>query len=177
MTTVRFRILPAARLSAPERSAVLGLCSAAYEVDFAPLMEAFHEPVHLLAYDSGVLVSHALWVTRWLQPGGLPPLRTAFVEAVATAPMRQGEGIGTALMREVNHAIATYDLGGLCPAQPGLYERAGWEHWQGPLSIRLPAGGLLPTPQEQIMILRLPATPLLDPRWPLSAEWRVGELW
>jgi aminoglycoside 2'-N-acetyltransferase I len=37
---------------------------------------------------------------------------------------------------------------------------------------------MLPTPaEEQVMILRLPKTPPLDPNAPLSAEWREGELW
>ena len=36
---------------------------------------------------------------------------------------------------------------------------------------------LLPTPEEQVMVLRLPKTPPLDLELPLSAEWREGEVW
>jgi hypothetical protein len=36
----------------------------------------------------------------------------------------------------------------------------------------------LPTPDEQVMVLRLPRTPAgLSLDAPLSAEWREGEFW
>jgi aminoglycoside 2'-N-acetyltransferase I len=107
-------------------------------------------------------------VTRWLQPGDGPRLRTAYVEMVATEPGFQRRGFAT--------AVHDFDLGGLCPAAPGLYARLGWVFWRGPLSIRTPEG-LAPTPEERIMILRLPKTPALDLDLPLSAEWRQGEVW
>jgi aminoglycoside 2'-N-acetyltransferase I len=37
--------------------------------------------------------------------------------------------------------------------------------------------GVLGTPDEQVMVLRLPRTPLLDLDAALTAEWRPGELW
>jgi len=52
----------------------------------------------------------------------------------------------------------------------------GWQSWRGPLAIRTEAG-LLATPGEAVMILRLPHTPPLALDGPLSAEWRIGELW
>jgi hypothetical protein len=57
-----------------------------------------------------------------------------------------------------------------------MYARLGWEFWRGPLFIRR-AGRLIPTPDEEVMILRLPKTPPLDLEAPLSVEWREGELW
>jgi aminoglycoside 2'-N-acetyltransferase I len=103
-------------------------------------------------------------------------LRTAYVEAVATEPAFQRRGFATAVMQRVAHAIGDFDLGGLSPSEVGFYERLGWELWRGPLSIRS-AAGLIPTPNERVMILRLPRTPPLDLHSPLSAEWREGELW
>ena len=42
----------------------------------------------------------------------------------------------------------------------------------------VPSTALQPTPDETVMILRLPRTPPdLDLDAPLSAEWRRGELW
>jgi aminoglycoside 2'-N-acetyltransferase I len=58
----------------------------------------------------------------------------------------------------------------------GGYARLGWELWRGPLFVRTDAG-LMPTPDEEVMILRLPRTTPLDLDSPLSAEWREGELW
>jgi aminoglycoside 2'-N-acetyltransferase I len=122
------------------------------------------------------MVSHAMWVTRWLQPGNQPPLRTAYVEMVATDPPFQGRGFASAVMRRLATAIDDFELGGLCPAEPMLYTKLGWVFWQGPLFIRTQEG-LVSTPEENIMILRLPKTPLLDLTLPLSGEWREGELW
>jgi hypothetical protein len=52
----------------------------------------------------------------------------------------------------------------------------GWELWRGPLATRTDAG-LVPTPDEEVMILRLARTPALSLDEPLSVEWRVGEVW
>jgi aminoglycoside 2'-N-acetyltransferase I len=85
-------------------------------------------------------------------------------------------GYASAVMKRLARAIADYDLGALDPAEPELYARLGWVFWRGPLFIRMD-GELLPTPDERVMILRLPKTPPLDLDAPLSAEWRPGELW
>ena len=156
---------------------ITAMCTCAYEEDFAAFMKAFSRSVHVLAWLGSDPVSHALWVTRWLQPGDSRPLRTAYVEAVATEPTFQGRGFATAVMRQLADSIIDYQLGGLSPCNPSFYRRFGWELWQGALFIRKD-DGLLPTPEdEQIVILRLPATPELDMTACLSAEWREGELW
>lgn len=174
--TLKLEIIPGARLSTPQRAEILSLCHRAYEADLGPIFNTFSDATHVIARLDQGIVSHALWVTRWLQPGNLPPLRTAYVELVATEPSLQGRGFASAVMRRLADAIQDYELGGLCPAELGLYEKSGWELWQGPLFIRS-ADGLLATPEERAMILRLPATPPLDLDEPLSAEWREGELW
>lgn len=134
------------------------------------------DSVHVLVRFNGTLVSHACWVTRWLQPEGSPPLRTAYVEAVATEPAFQRRGFGTAAMRRVAKEIRAYPLGGLSTGSPGFYARLGWEPWRGPSAIRTPSG-LFDTTGERIMILRTPLTPPLDVTTLLTAEWREGKLW
>ncbi|MBN1147265.1 MAG: GNAT family N-acetyltransferase [Anaerolineales bacterium] len=152
------------------------LCNRAYEEDVRPLFATFVDATHVLGFLGKALASHAMWGDRWLQPGDGDPLRSAYVEMVATEPHLQRRGYATAVMRRLASAIRGYDLGALCPAEPGLYTRLGWVFWRGPLFIRSP-DGLIPTPDESIMILRLPKTPALDLDQPLSAEWRAGELW
>ena len=163
-------------LSSIDRSVVIDLCSRAFEMDFAVLFNTFEEPTHVLAKLDGVLVSHALWVTRWLQAGTGPLLRTAFIEAVATDPAYQGRGYATQVMRTLQAAIADYDLAGLSTGISGFYARLGWQIWRGPLFVRTEVGPLA-TPGDSVMVLPLPRTPTLDFDGPLSAEWRVGELW
>jgi aminoglycoside 2'-N-acetyltransferase I len=171
-----FEVIQGGTLSERERCEVLALCSCAYRTDYEPLFRTFAGAAHILARQDGALVSHALWVTRCLQCGTLPPLRTAYVEAVATEEAYRRRGFATAVMQRLAAEIRGFELGGLSPAYPGLYARLGWELWRGPLFIRAP-DGLLPTPGEEVMILRLPKTPALDLDAPLSAEWREGELW
>jgi len=79
-------------------------------------------------------------------------------------------------MKRAAGSIVDFQLGALCPATPDLYARLGWVFWRGVLSIR-ESRGLLPTPDEKVMILRLPKTPPLDLDAALAAEWRPGELW
>ena len=158
------------------RAEILALCTRAYQVDFEVFYHTFIDPTHVLAYLDGQLVSHALWVERWLQPQDLPALRTAYVEAVATEPEYQGRGLASGLLRFLATQIQAYDLGGLSPSAASFYERLGWESWRGLLYIRAETGLML-TPEEEVMILRLPRTPSLDLDTSLSAEWREGELW
>jgi GNAT superfamily N-acetyltransferase len=171
-------------LTAEQQEEIIDLCSRAYQEDYEELFRSFPETTHILARLQGAsarrpgpLVSHALWVTRWLQAGELPPLRTAYIETVATEEAFRGRGYASSVMNLAARQIQAFDLGGLSPAETTLYARLGWAYWRGPLSIRTPQG-LLPTPGERVMILRLPNTPPgLHLDMPLSAEWREGELW
>jgi aminoglycoside 2'-N-acetyltransferase I len=170
-------------LTPEERTEILDLCSLAYGEDYEPFYRTFQGPVHVLGRMHGELVTHALWITRWLEvgeseryPEGLGLLRTAYVEAVATHPTHRHAGFATTVMQRLAREIQGYDLGALSPGAPELYTRLGWEPWQGPLHVRAD-GELQPTPDEQIMVLRLPGTPPLDLDAALSCEWREGEIW
>ena len=108
-------------------------------------------------------------------------MRTAYVEAVATAPGHQRRGIATTVLQRLVDVVAadpTWQLAALSPSDAAFYERLGWELWRGPLAIRRD-GHLEPSPDdEQVMIRRLPRTPAtLDLTALLTAEWREGELW
>lgn len=171
-----FEIIPAHALTSEQRQTILDLCTAAYAEDFRPYLDLMGDATHVIASVDGQWVSHAAWVTRWLQPAGYPLLRTAYVEAVATLPAYQERGLGSAVLRQLAAAIAGFDLGSLSPSDPAYYVRLGWVLWQGPLAIRTDQG-LLDTPGERVMILYLPHTPALDITSLLTAEWREGELW
>jgi len=69
------------------------------------------------------------------------------------------------------------ELGLLSPSDAAFYARLGWECWRGPLSVRVGAR-LVPTPDEEVMALRLPRTPTpLDLSLPLAVSWRLGDVW
>jgi aminoglycoside 2'-N-acetyltransferase I len=163
------------------RDEIIGLCESAYDEDFSHLFDQLPGSVHVLARDDrGSLLSHAEFVPRWLQPAGHGVLRTTYVEAVATAPGHQRQGLATAVLQRLADVVAadpTWDLAALSPSDADFYERRGWELWRGPLAIRRD-GHLEASPaDEQVMIRRLPRTPTLDTTVLLTAEWREGELW
>jgi aminoglycoside 2'-N-acetyltransferase I len=175
-------IIPGEALDGGVRTQIIRLCELAYQEDFSKLFEQFSESIHVMARDEcGVLLSHAEFVPRWLHPAGLPVLRTAYVEAVATAPDARRSGLATAVLQRLAEAVAadtTWELAALSPSDAAFYERRGWELWRGPLAIRRDRH-LEPSPEdEQVMIRRLPRTPVtIDTTVLLTAEWREGELW
>lgn len=171
------QIIPTVALTAAQQAAIIELCTRAYQEDFTPYLAALTDGVHVLAYNEDILVSHAMWVTRWLQVGIEPLRRTAYVEAVATEPAYQHRGYATLVLRRLADEIQTFDIGALSPSDQAFYARLGWEGWRGPLAVRSDRG-LIATPDEQVMILRLPNTGPVDLHAPLSIEWRAGdEVW
>ena len=182
MVPARIEVVTADALGAAARAEIIALCESAYGEDFTRLFEDFPGSTHVIARDErGAIVSHAEWVTRWLQPAGHPVLRTAYVEAVATAPDHQRRGFATAVLRHLGEALAAdpaWELAALSPSDSAFYACLGWELWRGPLGIR--RGDIIePTDaDEEVMILRLPRTPAtLATTSLLTAEWRAGEPW
>lgn len=165
-------------LNAATRAAIIDLCILAHqEEDFRNLFTYIPAGgTHVLAYRAQALVSHAVVTTRWLQSAGQPRLKTAYVDAVATLPAYQRQGIGSTLMRHLDLGIAEYDIGCLETDRLSFYTQVGWEEWRGPLAGRK-GPELLPTPEQKgIMILRLARTPPLDLDGPLTIEYD-GRIW
>jgi GNAT superfamily N-acetyltransferase len=161
------------------REAVIQVCVAAHqEDDFKKLF--LYIPSggrHFIGYRGAELVSHAVVTTRWLQPEGMPELKTAYVDAVATLPAYQGQGCASAVMRRLASGIDDYTIACLETDRPGFYRRLGWEAWRGPLAGRSEQG-LIPTPdQKGVMVLRLPHTPALDLDRGLTIECQGGRIW
>jgi aminoglycoside 2'-N-acetyltransferase I len=134
--------------------------------------------VHVLVEDAGEILSHGSVVERTLEIDGAP-VRTGYVEAVATWPRHQGRGHASLVMQEIGEIVrADYPLGALSTPVPGFYERLGWERWLGPTGVRTQTG-TEPTPDGDggIMILRTPTSPPLDVTATISCEWRDGDVW
>ena len=165
-------------LNAETRTSIIHVCRTAHQEDeFTHLFSYIPSGgIHVLAYWEHELVSHAVATTRWLQPEGLPLLRTAYIDAVATLPAYQGQGIGSTLMRHLATVLSDFEMACLQTERVSFYARLGWEVWRGPLAGRR-ATELLPTPDEQgIMILRLARTPPLDVERLLVVEYD-GRIW
>jgi aminoglycoside 2'-N-acetyltransferase I len=164
----------------PTRDAVCRLCIEAHQMPgFCRLFYYLpSDGLHVLAYKGRTLVGHALVTTRWLQPENLPVLRTGYVDAVATSPAYQGQGIGSAVMQQLAAGIADdYEIACLETERESFYARLGWETWRGSLAGR-GEDGLVPTPKQTgVMILRLPRTPPLNLDSLLTIECQSARIW
>ena len=133
---------------------------------------------HVVVDVEGRIVAHAAVVERDLHVAGRP-IRTGYVEAVATSPDRQGSGFGTLAMVEIGSIIAAeFELGALGTGGHHFYERLGWRTWRGPSFVRT-ATGDEETPDDDgyIMVLVTPTTGPLDPTTTISCDWRAGDVW
>jgi len=180
---LRLRQLATHELTRSETVAIRALMSAAFDSDED---EQFSDDdwqhavggVHFVLELDGEIVAHAAVVEREIHVGGRP-LRTGYVEAVATAPERQGIGLGSIVMTEVSdHIRECFDLGGLGTGRQSFYGRLGWRVWAGPTSVRTD-GGEQPTPDEDgyVMVLATPTSPPLDVSSSMSCDWRPGDVW
>jgi aminoglycoside 2'-N-acetyltransferase I len=134
--------------------------------------------VHFVLDVAGEIVAHASVVERDLHIGGRP-VRTGYVEAVATEPERQGAGFGSLVMTDVTTWIKDrFELGGLGTGRQGFYLRLGWLTWIGPSSVRM-GDNERPTSEDDgyIMVLPTPSSPPLDLTLPISCEWRPWDVW
>jgi aminoglycoside 2'-N-acetyltransferase I len=134
--------------------------------------------VHFILEIGGAIVGHGSVVERWLHIGDVP-VRTGYVEAVAVEPARQGEGLGTQLMREVTAYIRDgFEMGALGTGSHDFYERLGWRTWRGPTSYRTEDGQIRTSDDDgYVLALETPASPALDLDAPISCEWRPGDSW
>ena len=181
--TARLRILPTSDLTDAEIVAIRALMDDAFgddpedaftEEDWAHTIGGRHFVLDL----AGELVTHASVIERELHVGGRP-LRTGYVEAVATSPAHEGAGHGSQVLEAVSaHIRAEYDLGALGTGRHHFYERLGWETWHGPAFVRGPDGLVRTTDEEgYILVLRTPSSPAFELTDTLSCEWRTGDVW
>src|SRR5437588_3308685 len=147
-------------LNAETRASIIHVCRTAHqEDDFTHLFSYIPSGgIHVLAYWEHVLVSHAVATTRWLQPEGLPLLRTAYIDAVATLPAYQGQGIGSTLMRHLATVLSDFEMACLQTERVSFYSRVGWEVCRGPLACRRNTARLSTPGHKRVMILRFAAT-------------------
>ena len=54
---------------APEHLAEIhALCNRTYDADLEPLFHTFTDATHVIGRWGSAIVSHEMWMTRWLQP-------------------------------------------------------------------------------------------------------------
>jgi aminoglycoside 2'-N-acetyltransferase I len=134
--------------------------------------------LHFVLDLDGEIVAHASVVERQIHVDG-HPLRTGYVEAVATAPDRQGAGLGSVVMTDVTSYIEDgFELGALGTGRHRFYERLGWLTWAGPSFVRTRDGDQRTAGEDgYILVLPTASSPQLDLTASISCEWRPGDVW
>ncbi|WP_081763240.1 GNAT family N-acetyltransferase [Imhoffiella purpurea] len=173
---MKIEIKPSSNLSTALKDELIRLCTEAYEEQYEEILDELGPATHLLGFIEERLIAHALYINRNLQTNDRS-FRTAFVEAVAVLPELQGQGFGSKIMSAIPKLLNSFDLAALSPSEESFYSRLGWELWKGPLFYRSLHGEQIETPDEQVMIYRLPLTGDLDLNSSLSCEWRKGDIW
>ena len=133
---------------------------------------------HVVVIEEGAVLSHAAAVPRTLEVAGRP-LRSGYVEGVATAPGRHGEGLGSFAIWQLDRLLRReFEIGALSTGRHNFYERLGWERWRGPTYVRR-GPELIRTEDEDdaLMVLRFGPSLALDLTEPISCEARTGDDW
>jgi len=135
--------------------------------------------VHVLARDSGRLVGHASAVPRRIRFGDGPWHTVGYVEAVATDPDRQGEGIGRRVMGRLRDEISSRWPAALLSTgrARGFYQLLGWERWGGVSYTRTAEGVVLDGEHGGLMVLRLDRSVVPDVSVSVTCEDRTGDAW
>jgi aminoglycoside 2'-N-acetyltransferase I len=133
---------------------------------------------HVVVVDGGAVVSHAAVVPRVIHVADRP-LSTGYVEAVATAPGRQREGLGALAMGEFATVLRReFEMGALSTGLHEFYERLGWERWQGPTFVRTGPETIRTEDEDDgVMVLRFGPSRDIDLAAPISCQARPGDDW
>ena len=174
------RVARSGELTASDWDALTALCQLAFNESWDGAWDSIGPGIHVIASEGQGPIAHAAVVDRPLYVGA-DTLPTGYVEAVAVLPDRQGTGLGTLVMTEINRLLdATYQLGALSTGRHGFYERLGWLRWRGPSWVRHSDGRRERSADEDdgIMVRPTPSTPApLDLQGPIEVDWRPGDVW
>ena len=135
--------------------------------------------VHVLVRDGGRLLCHASAVPRLIRFGDQPWRTVGYVEAVATAPDRQREGIGRLAMERLHVEMASrWDLALLSTGRAtGFYELLGWKRWLG-LSFTQTEAGVVPDGEHGgLMVLCVDPLVAVDRTVTVTCQDRAGDAW
>jgi len=69
---LKVEVLHADQLTSEQLAEIHALCNGTYDADLEPLFRTFSDATHVLGWWGSVIVSHAMCVTRCLQPTNQP---------------------------------------------------------------------------------------------------------
>ncbi len=135
--------------------------------------------VHVLARDAGHLTGHASAVPRLLRFGDQPWRTVGYVEAVATDPARQRQGIGKLVMERLHDEIvARWPVALLSTGRAtAFYESLGWERWLGLSYTQVGTAAVLDGEHGGLMVFQADGSVVLDRTATVTCQDRPGDAW
>jgi len=180
LTVVDVVIVESAQIDAATRLGLRTLWDRAFGDRFSDDdAEHAYGGVHVLTRDGDRLISHASAVPRRIKFGEQQWRTAGYVEAVATDPERQGEGMGRRTMDKLQGEISSrWPVALLSTGRAtGFYELLGWEKWRG-LPYTQTTSGVVPDGDHGgLMILRLDPSVVPDLSVGVTCEDRPGDAW
>ena len=177
---IELEVVTSAEVDEPTRRALRDLWDRAFAGGFTD-DDADHSfgGVHVIARDGSRVVAHASAVPRLIRFGGDPWRTVGYVEAVATDPARQGEGIGRRVMQRLGDEVAArWPVALLSTGRAtGFYERLGWERGLGLSYTRTTDGVVADGEHGGLMILRRDPAAVPDLAVAVTCEDRAGDAW
>jgi aminoglycoside 2'-N-acetyltransferase I len=176
----RVRVVDSEQVDEATRLALRTLWARAFGDRFSADDEAHaYGGVHVLALDGERVVGHASAVPRRIRFGDQGWRSVGYVEAVATDPDHQGEGVGRRVMGRLHEEVAArWPVAMLSTGRAtGFYERLGWERWRGSSYTRTATGAVPDDEHGGLMILRLDPAAVPDLSVAVTCEDRPGDAW
>ncbi len=135
--------------------------------------------IHALIREGDRIISHASVVPRRMRFGEQPWLTVGYVEAVATDPERQGQGLGRRTMQRLHREISARWPAALLSTgrATGFYELLGWERWLGLSYTQTSSGVVQDGEHGGLMILRFDPSLVSDLSVGVTCEDRRGDAW
>lgn len=135
--------------------------------------------VHVLARDGDHVIGHASAVPRLIRFGDQPWRTVGYVEAVATDPERQSDGVGRLVMERLHDEITSrWGVALLSTGRAtGFYELLGWERWTG-LSYTQTKTGVVPDGEHGgLMVFSGDPFVVVDRTVTVTCQDRRGDAW
>jgi aminoglycoside 2'-N-acetyltransferase I len=165
-------------LTATQLTAIRALLDAAFDNDFAD-EDNDHAAggTRVIAMNGAEIVGHAALVARTVTIAGTP-YTVGYVEGVAVAPDRQGQGIGKAIMRQITDmASRDYPISMLSTGEIDFYAKFGWQRFVGESYVDDYGTTVRTADEDGGLMVYTTLSHLNAPGVAWVCDWRSGDVW
>ena len=178
MHTITYHTCYDHQLTTTQHHAIRALLDAAFECEFSD-EDNDHASggVRVIASDGDQIVGHAALIARIITIAGTP-YRVGYVEGVAVALDRQGQGIGAQIMRQITDmAQRDFVVAMLSTGEIDFYAKFGWQRFVGESFVDDHGTISRTAAEDEGLMLITPLSHLNQPGVAWVCDWRTGDVW